>query len=86
MATQTTKKKFDWKYIIPILCLGAAIYSAIRGFMSAHSGSTNPTPDGSTGADSTINVGYFHTGGGIFSICFLVAAIVIYLLMRNEDK
>lgn len=70
-------------FIIPLLTLAAAIYSAVRGWRSSHSGSIVTNPDGST-AESVVNVSYFQTGGGIFSLIFLAATIGIIIWMRRD--
>lgn len=80
----TTTKKFDAKYIIPIGLFLGALWSGYRAIRSMHSGSTNPTPDGSVGTDSTINVGWFNTAGGWFCVILLGFAIITFIMMRRD--
>lgn len=70
-------------WIIPIgLFLGAA-YSAYRGYRSSKSGSTYQNPDGTT-SSSNINVPFYKTGGGVFSIILTLALIAVIILMVND--
>lgn len=74
---------FPEQYWIPIGLLVAAIWSAIRGIRASKSGSTQQIPGGGT-VSSNKNVSYFKTGGGVFSIIFLLAAIGAFIWMYSE--
>lgn len=69
-------------WIIPVGFLLAALYSAYRGYRSSKSNSTTQTPGGTI--DNTGNVSYLKTGGGLFSLIFLAAALVSFLLINSD--
>jgi len=81
----TTKKPhwFSEIWIIPVGLLLAAAYSAYRGLRSAHSGSTIPGPNGGI-IESTQNVHFYETAGGLFFFGFLLAAIGTFYFMWRE--
>lgn len=69
-------------WIIPLGLFLAAAWSAYRAIRSIQSGGTKQLPDG-TWVDAG-NVGWFETGGGIFCVIFLAAAIGSFIWMRRE--
>lgn len=69
-------------WIIPVGLLLAAAWSAYRGVRSSNSNSTTQIPGGTL--DNTGNVPYLKTGGGAFSIIFLLAAIVSFFLINSD--
>lgn len=70
-------------FLIPLLLLAGASYSAYRGYRASKSGSFIQHPDG-TRAESNINVPFYKTGGGVFSIILFAVLIVVIILMVND--
>ena len=69
-------------WIIPLLLILASAWSAYRGYRSSKSNSTTQTRSGTI--DNTGNVSFLKTSGGVFSLIFLAAAIIVTILMIND--
>ena len=70
-------------WIIPVGLFVAAIYSAVRGYRSSKSNSTQQLPGGGY-KDNTGNVPFYKTGGGVFSIILFVVGVIFLIWMINE--
>lgn len=70
-------------WIIPLITGLGALYSAYRGYKASKSGSFTIDQYGNR-KDSDVNVSYFKTGGGVFSIILAVATIVFIIWMNSE--
>lgn len=82
--TQTKRSGFEGGlWIIPLATTIGAIWTGIIAWKASHSGSTTPGPNGEI-IPSDINVGWFQTGWGIFSVGLAVVTIGIIYWMRRE--
>lgn len=70
-------------WIIPVGLFLAAAWSAYRGYRSSKSGSTYQDKSGRQ-IESSDNVPFYKTGGGVFSIILTLALIVVIILMIND--
>lgn len=68
-------------WIIPIGLFLAACWSAYRGYRSSKSGSHYQDQATGKWVDTPGNIPFVKTGGGLFSIIFLAAAVISALLM-----
>jgi hypothetical protein len=64
---------FDAKWLIPIVMIILAVYSASRAVRSIKAGS-----------ESGGKIGWFNTGGGWICTVLTVVAIIIFFAMRGE--
>ncbi len=71
-------------WIIPLLILGAAVFSFIRGYKQSKSGSLEEGETSGSTRESDINVPFWKCTATIYGYIFTVALIVALIVMYND--
>lgn len=71
-------------WVIPLLILGAAVYSFIRGYKQSKSGSLEEGETSGSTRESDINVPFWKCTATVYGYIFTVALIVALIVMYND--
>lgn len=71
-------------WIIPLLILGAAVFSFIRGYKQSKSGSLEEGETSGSTRESDINIPFWKCTSTIYGYIFTVALIVALIVMYND--
>lgn len=71
-------------WIIPLLILGAAVFSFIRGYNQSRKGSLEEGEASGSTRESDINVPFWKCTATIYGYIFTVALIVALIVMYND--